>query len=370
VALPVVPQTPGVRVERRYGDAGLIESRLRLAAIESCRIVDELHDVRRQPEILEDRIADPPDRGQRHQALLDAARYETEQGCIHADRERRRMRGAGERVQHVTDPHRSGVDQVECPTVVSPLVGDVVDRIDDEIDRHDVDPAAFDSNRWHPRRQELPHPLDQLEEVIRTIDLVHFAGLAVTDDKTWAIDPPGNLGLGTDDLFRIVLRLKVRVVEVLGLVEHVLPENTFVHPRRGNRADVLETSGMNRVRERHRIPRSVDVGCDLLFGIRRQVVDSGQMEEVLDAVVELVLVFLGYAEHRLRQVAHNRHRAAVVDAPVCVQCLDLLRRSLFSHQEVDDAAAVCEQPLDQPFPDEPGRAGDEIRHEVLPRVLP
>jgi hypothetical protein len=63
---------------------------------------------------------------------------------------------------------------------MSSLVADVVQRVDDEVDRHDVDAPAFQAHRRHPGRQHLAHALDQLEEVVRAVDLVHLAGLVLS----------------------------------------------------------------------------------------------------------------------------------------------------------------------------------------------
>ncbi len=142
----------------------------------------------------------------------------------------------------------------------------VVDGIDDEVDRHDIDPPSLDTDGWHPRRQQLPHALDQLEEIVRTVDLVHFAGLAVANDQAGPVDAPGDASLLPDDSFRIVLGLEIRMLDILGFLEHVLAEHALVQAGSGDRTDVLEAAGADRVGQRNRVARAVYVGGDLLFG--------------------------------------------------------------------------------------------------------
>jgi hypothetical protein len=73
---------------------------------------------------------------------------------------------------------RFRIGQVEAMAVELGLVRDVVDRVGDEIHRHDVDAAALDAERRHPRRQHFAQLLEEGEEVVRAVDLVHLAGLA------------------------------------------------------------------------------------------------------------------------------------------------------------------------------------------------
>ena len=318
-----------------------------------------------RPEVLHHGVADAPHRRQRQQALLDAVRDEAQQGGVDPQRKLRRVRRLGEDVEHVADAIRRRIDQVERLLVAVLRMRDVVDRIDDEVDRHDVDATAFDADRRHPRRQEAAHALDQLEEVVRSVDLVHLAGLAVAHDQARAIDAPGHLRFLADDLFRVVLGGEVRVIEVLGLVEHVLAEHALVHAGRGDRGNVLEDAGLDLVGERHRVLRAVDVGDDLALCVRLQVVDGRQVEEMLDLAGQFLLVGLGHSEHRLAQVTDDRHGTFLGGLPVLEQRRHLVE-ALLAHEEVDRRAAAGEQFLDEALADETGRAGDEVRHRMSP----
>ena len=59
----------------------------------------------------------------------------------------------------------------------------------------------------------------------------------------------GSLRFLAHDLLALVLGHEVRVVEALGLVEHVLAEHAFVQARGGDRADVVQVAGVDRLGE-------------------------------------------------------------------------------------------------------------------------
>jgi hypothetical protein len=61
-------------------------------------------------------------------------------------------------------------------------VRQVHERIDDEIDRNQVQVAALDADQRHPSRPGFAQPLQGLEEVVRAVDLVDVTGLRMTDD--------------------------------------------------------------------------------------------------------------------------------------------------------------------------------------------
>jgi hypothetical protein len=128
--------------------------------------------------------------------------------------------------------------------------------------------------------------LDHLEEVVRPIDLVHLAGLAVADDEGRPVHRPRHLGFLAHDLLGLVLGHEVRVLEVLGLVEHVFAEHALVQTGRGDRRDVVQVTRVHRLGELHHVARALDVGAHLAFLVGLQVVDRGEMEHRVDATLE------------------------------------------------------------------------------------
>ena len=76
----------------------------------------------------------------------------------------------------------------------SGLVGDVGHRLRDVVHRHHVGVAEVDPDQGHPAGDGVAHPLEQREEVVGTVDLVHRAGLGVADHDRRPVDPPRHRG--------------------------------------------------------------------------------------------------------------------------------------------------------------------------------
>mmetsp|Transcript_13045 Transcript_13045/g.52044 ORF Transcript_13045/g.52044 Transcript_13045/m.52044 type:complete len:688 (-) Transcript_13045:2028-4091(-) len=364
VALPVVPQPPGVVVQVGAGDARALERGLGVTAVEARRVVDEGEQVLGQAEVLHHRIADAAHRRQRHQALLDALRDEAHQRRVDEEVHLGRVRGLAEDVQHIANAVALRVDEVVAALALADLVRDVVQRVDDEVHRHDVDAPALQPDAGHPRRQDLAHALDQLEEVVRPVDLVHLAGGRVTDDHGRAVHRPRPLALLAHDLFALVLGHEVGVIEVLGLVEHVLAEHAFVEARRGDRTHVMHMAGLDGLRKLDHAARALDVDGHLRLFIGREVVDRGEVVEVVDLALEAFDHVGRHTQLLAGEVPVDRDRAGLGDPPEGQQ-LGQLGRAFLAHQEVDRAAAPCQQLLDEAFADEACGTGDEILHAGL-----
>jgi len=155
------------------------------------------------------------------------------------------------------------------------------------------------------------------------------------------------------------------MVEVLGLLEHVLPEHALVQAGGGDRAGVVEAAGADVVREHHDVARALDVGEALRFLVGFQVVHRGQVEEMPDPALQLAPLGGRNAEAGQGEVAVDRDRAGLVHAPVLEQGGDALG-GLLAHQEMHHCPLAFEQLANEPPAYEAGRAGDEVVH---PRAL-
>ncbi len=246
------------------------------------------------------------------------------------------VRGLGELVQRLPDGHGLGVHQVEgvARQVVVRHVADVVHRARDEVHRHQVGLAALGAGEREPLRQRVAQLLEQLEEVVGTVDLVHLAGVRMADD-----DPgPVHEQLGLDALAHEPLRLVLRAVVVVGqrlpLVEHVLLEDALVVARHRDRAGVVEPADLVRARELDDVLRALHVGAlgRLLVGL--DVVHGRQVEEVVDLLVEAL-----DAQARLGEVPGHGHDPAVLGAEPLDQGVELAARAL-PHERVDRALAL------------------------------
>jgi hypothetical protein len=96
------------------------------------------------------------------------------------------------------------------------------------------------------------------------------------------------------------------MVELLGLFEHVLAEHAVVEARGRDGAGVVEAARADRLRQLDRIARTVDVGLLLALGVGGQVVDGGEVEEVLHLALELRLVGGRESQLGLGEVAPRR----------------------------------------------------------------
>ena len=126
----------------------------------------------------------------------------------------------------------------------------------------------------------------------------------------------------------------------------------------------MEASGVDRFGKAHGVLRAVDVGDLLLLGARLQVVDRGEMEEMVDLPLELLHVGRGDAEVGLGEVAFDADDLLVVCAPALADRRELLFGTL-ADEHVDRVAAP-QQIGDEVAADEAGRAGDEVGHLESP----
>ena len=234
-------------------------------------------------------------------------------------------------------------------------VRDVVHRLRDEVHRHDRGLAALGPGQREPLGQGVAQLLEQLEEVVGPVDLVHLAGLGVADDDPRAEDQRLGLHAVAHHLLGLVLGPVVVVGQLLLLVEHVLLEHALVGAGHGDRAGVVKAPDVVGVRELDHVLGALDVGLlrGLLVGL--DVVHRGEVEEVVDLLVEVL-----DAEAGLGQVAVHRHDPALGRAEALDQGVDLAARPL-ADQHVDRALAL-QQLLDEMAADEAGGAGHEVVH--------
>ena len=164
----------------------------------------------------------------------------------------------------------------------SGLVGDVVHRLGDVVDRHHVGVAEVDADQGHPARQGVAHPLEQREEVVGAVDLVHRAGLGVPDHDRRTVDPPRDLRLLADDLLGLELGAVVRRGQPLALVEHRLVEDAAEVAGRRDRGDLVEVADLELAGQPDGVAGAADVHGLVHLVRGGHVVDRREVEEVLD----------------------------------------------------------------------------------------
>ena len=359
VALPVVPELCRVGGERGDGDPGSAKRALGVAHVEVRVEVAVLEGRRRDVQVAQDGLADLRHGGNGVQPGGNRLRDHVREVRIHPHREARRVRRLGELVQHLADGERVGIGQVEgvARQVIRRLVGDVVHRTGHEVHRHDVHLLALRPHHREPLRQRVAQALDQLEEVIGPIDLVHLAGLRVADDDAGPVDAEGRLDPLPHQLLGLELGPVVRVGQLLPLVEHVLAEEALVAAGHGDRADVVEGADVDRAGELHDVACALHVGALHALLVRLHVVDRGEVEEVVDRLAEAV-----DSELLLGEVAGHRDDA-IPGAEPLREVVQAAPRAL-AHERIDRALAL-EQELHEMAADEAGRARYEVAHDPL-----
>jgi hypothetical protein len=263
-----------------------------------------------------------------------------------------------ELVDRLAHGHRLRVDQVEGVRrqVVVVEVGDVVHRLGHEVHRHDVGLAALRAGQREPLGQRVAQLLDDLEEVVGAVDLVHLAGLGVADDDARPEDDRLRLDALPHEPLGLVLRPVVVVRQALPLVEHVLLEHAAVLAGDSDRADVVEAAHSVGVCELDHVLRALDVGALGGLFVSLHVVDRGEVEQVVDAFVEAL-----DSEPGLRQVPGHRDDAAVRGVETLDERVELAARAL-ADEHVDSSLALEQLGHEVPS-DEARRAGDEVVQE-------
>ena len=164
---PSSPTASRVALQRRQLDARAAQRALRVARVEAAGERDVVDDLVRDPEVGEDVRADLLERRQLHREAEHALGQVLRRALVDPHHGLGACAGVGERVQHVADALALRVDDVEGLAVEAVLVGDVVDRGGDVVDRDDVRPAPLERDQREPLRQRVAELLDGLEEVVR-----------------------------------------------------------------------------------------------------------------------------------------------------------------------------------------------------------
>ena len=123
-------------------------------------------------------------------------------------------------------------------------------------------------------------------------------------------------------------------------------------------------SGTDQFGEFDRVAGALDIDRDLTRLIGAQVVNSGQMVEMVNLAFELFQIVRRDSQLFCRQVAKHRHRARGTGTPVLAQRRHLVLAFL-ADQKVHHRALALQQFLDQPFSNKSGRTGNKVLHQDL-----
>jgi hypothetical protein len=142
---------------------------------------------------------------------------------------------------------------------------------------------------------------------------------------------------------------------MLGLIEHVFPEQTVEQACHRDGAAMMETASAESLGQQQRLTGTL--GIDLLLNARLgvEIIDSGEMEEVIDPADERFLLGDTHAELRMGHVPDDWNGALRIDAPVGQQCGYPLKMGC-AHQEMHPAIWALQQFFNQPAADKTAAA--------------
>ena len=186
-------------------------------------------------------------------------------------------------------------------------MADHIQRIHHKIHRHDIDAPTFQANRRHPWRQQLTQALDQLEEVIRSVNLVHLTGVAVTHHHRRTVNRPRHLALLAHDFFAFMFGHEIRVFVVFGFTEHVFPEHAFIQTGSGDRTHMVKVPGVDGLGQLDGVTGAIHIHLDLAGGVGSQVVNGGEVVNMVDRAFELFDGLCRHAQFFAGEVTKHRH---------------------------------------------------------------
>ena len=291
MALPVIPQAPGIVIQIRTGDSAPLERGQCFATVKAGGVIYKSENVFGHAQVRHDGIAHATHRTQSHQPFFDGLGNKTQQGRIDEQVHPGSVRCLAENVEHVAHAVTHRINQMEALAAGALMMADEIERIHHKIDWNDVDPAAFQPHHRHPRRQQFAYALDQLEKVVRPVDLVHLAGDAMAHHHGGTKHRPGQRAFIAHDFFALVLGLEIGVIVVFSFFEHVFAEHAFIQARSSYRADMVEMTGINRLGKFNRVAGAFNVDGNLAFLVSLQVIHRRQMVEIGNFALEFFCVF-------------------------------------------------------------------------------
>ena len=105
------------------------------------------------------------------------------------------------------------------------------------------------------------------------------------------------------------------MIEALGLLEHILAEHALVQAGGGDRRNMVDMPGLNQSRKLDQLACTRNVGLHLRVCIGPQVIDCGQMVDMIDLTFQAADAIVADTEIGGNQIAKNRQRTCLANAP-------------------------------------------------------
>ena len=237
------------------------------------------------------------------------------------------------------------------------------DGVDDVVDRNDVGASGVGQQHRSERRQ-LGQLRQDGEEVVRPVDLVHFAGARITDDHRGPIDAVAQAGLRAHQRFGLELRLVIRRRQILRDVEVLFGVLAAIGPGDRDRRHVVQRR-VQPTRERDHRPCAVDVRGALRVLGGGDVVDGGAVHHMVDGA-QLADGLVGEPEILRGQVADQRL------GPITPRLVASAWRAARTWSTTPDGqgprpgiGGPVQNSRDDSATNKPGTAGNDIAHAVM-----
>ncbi len=121
-----------------------------------------------------------------------------------------------------------------------------------------------------------------------------------------------------------MLGSEIGMLESLCLFEHVLPEQARIQAGGRDGADVVKAPGPDILGEPDRMGGAVHVDLDLAFRIGHEIVDGGQVEDMMDLPFELATLRRPNTQHGPGQITGDGNDPLAAVAPLLALPLEFL----------------------------------------------
>ena len=319
IALPIIPDRCRIAGQRWTFDTSAAQYPLGFTIIKLGGVTDKLQGLCRNTHIFQNGVTHPLNRRQAGDTITDHFGNKAKQTGVDPHRHARGMTGLGKNIEHLTNTVRLRVGEVEA-IYLRVGVSNGIHCINDVIDRNDIEASTFKTDGRHPLGKSVTQLLQHLEEVVGAINLIDFTSLGMTNDHTGAIDFIWHLAtLFTDDFFCHMFGAQIGIVKILCLLKHIFTEDALVESSRSYGADMMKITRPQGFGTIDRRMGTLNIGQLLSFAIRLQIIDSGQMKEVIDTTFKALSIICRESKIRSGQITDDGMHTLSIHAKTLLQ---------------------------------------------------
>ena len=173
------------------------------------------------------------------------------------------------------------------------------------------------------------------------------------------VHPPRHVVLLADQALGLELGAVIRRGQALAGVEHVLGEHAVVIAGHRHRGDVVQAARVDVRGQLDDLPGALDVGQDAHLVVRGDVVEGGEVHDVIDFAAQVIAGVVGDPESVRGQVTAHQFDPAGV-RPATHEVGQPVPGGIPDQEVYPIGWLVFEQQLGEVATDQPGRTSDEI----------